>query len=88
MVLQSCQVEIINEREILNVVTSKAPKVASRPAGGMALWGLWVLEAPSGVGAEPLRKKMVNKMKKKYNPPVDHQVSRPANFLGLRAIFR
>ena len=32
---QSCQVVIRNEREILNVVTSKAPKVASRPAGGL-----------------------------------------------------
>ena len=31
--LQSCQVVIRNERDILNVVTSKAPKVASRPAG-------------------------------------------------------
>ena len=29
--LQSCQVVIRNERDILNVVTSKAPKVASRP---------------------------------------------------------
>ena len=38
-VLQSCQVVIRNEREILNVVTSKAPKVASRPAGGMWAWG-------------------------------------------------
>ena len=27
-------------------------------------------------------------MKKKYISPVDHQVSRPANVLGLRAIFR
>ena len=34
---------IRNEREILNVVTSKAPKVASRRAGG-----LWCCKPPSG----------------------------------------
>ena len=39
---------IRNEREILNVVTSNAPKVASRPAGGMG-----ALEAPpAGYGAQ------------------------------------
>ena len=30
---------IRNEREILNEVTSKAPKVASRPAGGLGVLG-------------------------------------------------
>ena len=33
--LQSCQVVIRNESEILNVGMSKPPKVASRPAGGL-----------------------------------------------------
>ena len=28
-----------NEREILNVVTSRAPNVASRSAGGTGAWG-------------------------------------------------
>ena len=51
--LQSCQVVIRNERDILNVVTSKAPKVASRPAGVL---GHGVMEAPAGHGAEPRRK--------------------------------
>ena len=37
--MQSCQVVIRNERETLNVVSSKAPKVASRPAGGMGACG-------------------------------------------------
>ena len=47
MCLQSCQVVIRNERDILNVVTSKAPKVASRPAG---VWGPGVLRAVSAPG--------------------------------------
>ena len=34
--LQSCQVVIINQSDILNVGMSKPPKVASRPAG---VWG-------------------------------------------------
>ena len=79
---------IRNEREILNVVTSKAPKVASRPAVGMALWVPAGAGSPSGVRGGALEKKNVNKMKKKYNQPVDHQVSRPANVLGLRVIFQ
>ena len=71
---------IRNERYILNVVTSK---VASIPAGGMG-----ALKAPQrGTGRSP-GEKIVSKMKKKYNPPVDHQVSPHANVLGLRAIFR
>ena len=52
---------IRNEREILNVVTSKAPKVASRPAGGLWAWG--AVSASAGYGAEP-RRKIVIKMKK------------------------
>ena len=62
MQTQSCQVVIINEREILNVVTSRAPKVASRPAGGMGLRGAG--SPPSGYGAEPRRKTIVSQMKK------------------------
>ena len=31
--IEGCQVVIRNERDILNVVTSKAPKVGSRPSG-------------------------------------------------------
>ena len=59
--------------------------MASRPAG---VWGLGVLEAPQrGTGRAP-DKNSVSKMKKKSNPPVDHQVSPPANVLGLGAIFR
>ena len=50
--------------------------------------GLRVLEAPSGVRGGVPEKEIVSKMKKKYNPPVDHQVSPPASVLGLRAIFR
>ena len=50
---QSCQVVIRNEREILNVVTSKAPKVASRPVG---VWGPGGGESPpAGYGAERRR---------------------------------
>ena len=48
---------IRNEREILNVVTSKAPKVASRPAGGLGV------EAPNGVRGGVPEKKIVSKMK-------------------------
>ena len=78
MQTQSCQVVIINEREILNVVTSRAPKVASRPAGGMGLGGAG--SPPSGYGAEPRRKTIVSQMKTKYNPPVDHQWRLPRTF--------
>ena len=74
---------IRNEREILNVVTSKAPKVVTRPAGGLGC-----CKRPSGERGGAPEKKIVNKMKKKYNMPVDHQVSRPAKVLDLRAIFR
>ena len=41
--LQSCQVVIRNERDILNVVTSKALEVASRPADRLGVWGPGVL---------------------------------------------
>ena len=59
---QSCQVVIRNECEILNVVTSRAPKVASRPAGGTGAWGCW--KASSGVRGEAPEKKIVTKIKK------------------------
>ena len=42
--------------EILNVVTSKAPKVASRPVGGLGAWG--AVSAPAGNGAKSRRKKL------------------------------
>ena len=42
---------IRNEREILNVVTLKAPKVASRPAGGMWAWG--AASPQRGTGRSP-----------------------------------
>ena len=46
---------IDNEREILNVVTSKAPKVASRPAGGLGC-----CKRPSGErGGVPEKKIMI-----------------------------
>ena len=47
---------IRNEREMLNVVTSRAPKVASRPAGGMGARGAG--SPPAGYGAETWRKKL------------------------------
>ena len=46
--------------EILNVGTSKPPKVASRPAGGLR----GVVNAPAGYRAAPRSKKYVSKMKK------------------------
>ena len=62
---------IRNERDILNVVTSKAPEVANRPAGGLGAWGV--------VSARPGEKNVI-KMKKKYNPPVDHRCRDPRTF--------
>ena len=47
---------IRNEREILNVVTSRAPKVASRPAGCMGARGAG--SPPAGYEAEPRRKQV------------------------------
>ena len=47
---------IRNEREISNVVTSRAPKVASRQAGRMGARGAG--SPPAGYGVEPRRKKL------------------------------
>ena len=49
---------IRNEREILNVVTSRAPKVASRPAGPGGMGARGAGSPPAGYGAEPRRKKL------------------------------
>ena len=56
--LQSCQVVIINQSDILNVGMSKPPKVASRPAGVWGLGGGGRCKSPP-----PRSKQIVSKMK-------------------------
>ena len=59
--------------------------------GQQTSYGMWLGGAgspPAGYGAEPRRKLVFSKMKKKYNTPVAHQVSPLANVLGQRPIFR
>ena len=72
---------IRNESEILNVVMSKPPKVASRPAGGLR----GAVSALRGTGGAR-SKQYVSKMKKKYYLELkDMLITRccvPRTFLG------
>ena len=48
------------------------------PPHSLTFYVCWNNAAKSKNNGAP-QKKIVSEMKKKYNPPVDHQVSRPAN---------